>query len=205
MRRNLTVVCVLTGLATAFFAAVTFVGFWFGVIVAGVLGAVMTLVGVWFFAGSILREQVYDRFEKKFAQKDFHGAVAVLEKASRNHLFFPLYRMVVYQLYLKAYLALDDTAAAAKYVDCLRHAGGEGWKYRTAFFVVLFNLDWEDFAAAHAEYEGFRKACEQSEIYREQIAILEALFARIAGEKATLPEGAKTSPYPIVHRIVEKY
>lgn len=205
MKRNLTVVCVLVGACTLFFAAVTAVGAAYGIIPVIVCGAVMTLVGIWAFIGSVLRERIYERAENRIGCGDYYGALAVLDKASRNHLFFPLYRMIVYQLYVRAELAIDDVAAAAKHADCLRHAGGDGWKYRTAFYVVLFNLDWEDLSAAQAEYESFKNACAHSALYREQISVLDALFARLGGENVPLPEAAKTSPYPVVHRLIERY
>ena len=205
MKRNLTVVCVLTGLCTALFAGVAAVGFVYGLIAVGVTGCLMAVVSLWYLAGSIQRERLYLRFERRFAAADYAAAVALLDRASHNPIFFPVYRIIVFQLYIRAYLALDDTAQAAKYVDILRHAGGTGWKYRTAFLVIVVNLDWEDIAAAQEEYDAFRKDCAHAQIYREQIGILDAVFAHLAGETPPVPDAAKRSPYPVVHRVIQKY
>ncbi|MDE5897493.1 MAG: hypothetical protein K2H43_06750, partial [Clostridia bacterium] len=102
MKRNLTVVCILAGLCTALFAAVAAVGFLYRLIPVGVVGCLMAVVGLWYLLGSIERELVYSRFEKRFAVRDFAGAVAILERAARNHLFFPVYRIIVFQLFVKA-------------------------------------------------------------------------------------------------------
>lgn len=148
---------------------------------------------------------VVSSFRTAVRAADYAAAVALLDRASHNPIFFPVYRIIVFQLYIRAYLALDDTAQAAKYVDILRHAGGTGWKYRTAFFVIVVNLDWEDIAAAQEEYDAFRKDCAHAQIYREQIGILDAVFAHLAGETPPVPDAAKRSPYPVVHRVIQKY
>lgn len=204
MKRNLIAVCILVGLCVALFAAVTVVGFVFSAYPAGILGALMTLVSIWVLAGSVYREIVYRRFDERFQNRDFAGALQVLDTARRNHFLFPLVRIVAYQLYLKAELAVDNTAAAAKYADVLRHAGGDGWKYRTAYYVTVLNLDWGDVAAAQAEYEDFKNNCAHSELYRGQLSELDALLKKVGGSDEPLPESVKRSPYPAVHRIVER-
>ncbi len=205
MKRSLTVVCVLTGALAAAFAAGAFLGFWYSIYYAGVICACMALVALWTLVGSILREKLFLDFEKRFENREYAGAKEVLDKASHNYFFYPIYRVIAHQLYIKAYLALDDTATAARHVECLRHMGGVGWKYRTAFFVSIVNLDWNDIAAARTEYAAFAHDCASSQIYREQLEILNAVFAHINGEDTPVPEAAKESPYPVVHRVIDKY
>ena len=77
MKRNLTVVCVLTGLCTALFAGVAAAGFVYGLIAVGVIGCLMAVVSLWYLAGSIQRERLYLRFERRFAAADYAAAVAL--------------------------------------------------------------------------------------------------------------------------------
>lgn len=205
MKRNLIVVSVAVGICLAAFLALMVTGIVWGNLVMTIVGAVTALVALWVMAGSIYRERAYERFEKRFAARDYAGALEVLDRASGNHFFFPMFRTIAYQLYIRGELAVDNVAEAAKYADLLRHNGGDGWRYRTSFYVVLFNLDWGDFAAAHEEYEAFEKACAQSPLYREQLEILRALFARVNGSAEAVPESVKQSPYPVIHRFLERY
>ena len=205
MKRNLTVVCILTGLCVAVFAATTVIGFVFDVLPVGIIGAMMLLVSLWVFAGSIYRERVYAAFDARYRAGDYVAARAILDRAERNHFLYPIARIIVLQMYVKVALAQDDTATAERYVSRLRHNGGDGWKYRTAYFIVLLNLDWGDVPAATAEYEAFRNACANSEIYRTRIETLDAIFANIHGEARPMPEAAKQSRYPILHRVVQRY
>ncbi len=205
MKRNLTVVCILTGLCVALFAATTVVGFVFDVLPVGIVGAIMTLVTLWVLAGSIYRERVYEQVEARYRVNDFAAARAILDRAEHNHLLYPIARIIVLQLYVRVALAQDDTATAERYVSRLRHNGGDGWRYRTAYFIVLLNLDWGDVPAATAEYEAFKSACASSEIYRSRIEVLDAIFANIHGEAREMPDTAKQSKYPIVHRVIRKY
>ncbi len=205
MKRNLTVVCILIGLCVAIFAATTAVGFVFDALPVGIVGAVLTLVALWVFAGSIYRERVFDAFEARYRVGDYAAARAILDRAERNHFLYPIARIIVLQLYVRVALAQDDTATAERYVARLRHNGGDGWKYRTAYFIVLLNLDWGDVPAATSEYEAFRNACANSEIYRSRIETLDAIFANIRGEARPMPEAAKESKYPILYRVVQKY
>ena len=204
MRRNLIAVCALVGVSTAAFLAVTVLGIIWKNAVMIAVGAVMSLVALWVTAGSIYRERTYEVFEKKFGARDYAGALETLDKAAQNHFFFPMFRTVAYQLYIRGELAVDNLAEAAKYVDLLRHVGGDGWKFRTAYYVVLFNLDWGEYAVARDEFEEFEKACAHSSLYKEQLETLRALLGRINGGDDPLPESVKKSPYPVVGRIVER-
>lgn len=204
MRRNLIAVCAVVGVCAAAFLAVTVLGIIWQNVVMITVGAVMSLVALWVTAGSVYRERIYETFEKKFGARDYAGALETLDKASQNHFFFPLFRTIAYQLYIRGELAVDNLAEAAKYVDLLRHVGGDGWKYRTAFYVVLFNLDWGEYAVAREEFEEFEKACAHSSLYREQLETARALLNLINGGDEPLPECVKKSPYPVVGRIVER-
>ena len=205
MKRNLTLVCVLNGICVAVFAAVCAVGFIYGVLTAGIIGAFLTLVALWTLAGNIYREWLFDVVEHRFAARDFAGARACLDRAERNQLLYPIVRVTAFQLSLKVALALDDIPTAARCVNRLRHNGGDGWRYRTAYAIILLNLDWDDVDAARAEYEAFRNACAHSAIYRTRLEALSAVFSHLNGEETALPDEIKNSPYPIVHRVVRKY
>lgn len=205
VKRNLTVVCVLTGLCVLLFAGVTVVGIVFQVLPVWISGAILTVVSVWVFAGGIYRERLYDAVEHRMKVNDPAGARTILDRAEHNHLFYPLARIVACQLYIRVALVQDDTVTAEHYVSRLRHGGGAGWKYRTAYVVVLMNLDWEEVGVARHEFEEFRSACAHSQIYRSRIQILETIFDHIDGKAGELPDEAKTSPYPLVHRVIRKY
>ena len=205
MKRNLTIVCVLNGICVAVFVAVGVVGFLYGVLGAGILGTFLAVIALWLLAGNIYREWLYDKVEHRFAVRDYAGARAYLDRAERNHLLYPMVRIMACQLHAQVALALDDAATVNRYISRLRHDGGNGWKYRTAFAVILLNLDWGDISAARAEYEEFRAACAHAQIYKSHIEVLDAIFAHIEGNAVELPEEAKRSPYPVLHRVVRKY
>ena len=204
MKRSLLVESIFLGVGLAALLALTVFGAVYGIIPVIVVGAFMALVALWLLCGSIFREYEYEKFTKKFAQRDYAGALELLDKAVSNHFFYPVFRTVAYQLYVKGELAVDNLAEAAKYVDLLRRGGGEGWKYRTAFYVVLFNLDWGDFAAARTEFLDFEKHCSHSERHMSEIETLRSLIEHIEGSAEPYPESVKASPYPVVHRIVER-
>ena len=205
MKRNLIAVCVFTGLVTLFFIAVSVVGFCYGVTVAGALGAVMAAISAWMLIGSVWREVQFERFRHKFAARDFMGAVRGLDGAAKNVLLFPVFRTVAYRLYMMGYTALGDTASAERYISALRHMGGAGWRFRTSFYFVLLNFAWEDISATREEFEEFRACCSHAAIYKEELEVLSALFAHIDGERGELPDSVKNSPYPAVHKIIERY
>ena len=204
MKRSLIAATVGVGLCLAAFIALIVLGALWNIPVVIALGAVMTLVALWVLSGFIYRERIYENFEKKFSSGDFLGALTVLDRASNNHLLFPIVRMLVYELYIKGELAVDRLSESAKYVQLLRHNGGKGWKYRTAFYLILFNLDWGDIAAARDEYREFEEACSHSPVYSDELVMLRALFAHVLHGETSFPESVKNSPLPIVKRIAEK-
>ncbi len=205
MKKNCTLACVLLGICALLFAAAGVVSFVYGQYAPGGLSMVMLLVSLWAFAGYIYREKTREHFIARYHVRDYHGAKAILDRAASNHILYPFMRIALNQMYLRIALCLDDIPAAVKYAESLRRVGGDGWKYKTAYFMVLFNLDWEDIAAARTEFEAFRAACSHAEIYREQLAILAVIFDHIDGKGGELPESVKRADYPILHRIVRRY
>ena len=205
MKRNLVIVCILACLSVAAFTAIAAVGFVYDVLAAGIVGVILAFVSCWFLFGSVYREHLYDAVNSRFRAGDYAAALMVLEKAERNHLLYPMVRIMACQLHVKVALALDDVDAVNRYIARLRHEGGNGWKYRTAYAVILLNLDWGDISAAHVEYEDFRAACAHAQIYHDQIEVLDAVFSHIEGKPVELPKDAKQSPYPVVYRVVRKY
>lgn len=205
MKKNCIVMCVILGLCSIFFIGVSVVGFVYDIYAVGITAIFMALIALWAFAGYIYRESVRERFIALYRARDYRGAKAVLDRAAANHFLYPFMRIALNQMYLRVELCLDDIPAAVKYVELLRHDGGTGWKYKTAYFVVLFNLDWADVAAARSEYEAFRSDCAHAVIYQEQLAVLAAIFSHIDGNGEELPASVKNADYPILHRIVRKY
>ena len=205
MKQRLTIRCIFAGLALLLFIAVAMLGFIYDLLPVGIVGVFMALVFAWVFAGCIYIEVVRERFTARYRALDYVGAKAVLDQATHNHVLYPFMRLALNQMYLRVELCLDDIPAAVKYVESLRHVGGAGWRYKTAYFVVLFNLDWSDLAAARTEYEAFKNDCAHHEIYQGQLSILAAIFSHIDGHGVELPESVKNADYPILRRIVRKY
>ncbi len=205
MKKNCIVPCILLGLCALLFAAAGVVCFVYGQYAPGGIAVAFLLVCLWAFAGYVFREIVRERFVGRYRVRDYAGAKAVLDRAARNHLLYPFMRIALNQMYLRVSLCLDDIPAAVHYADLLRRVGGDGWKYKTAYFMILFHLDWEDLSAARVEYESFRTACAGAAVYREQLEILSAVFAHIDGQGGELPAGVKQADYPILHRIVRRY
>ncbi len=205
MKKNCILACVLMSILALAFAAASIVLFIFGQYAPGGAAIAMFLISLWVFAGYVYRENVRERFIGRYRVRDYLGAKSILDRASRNHLLYPFMRIALNQMYLRIELCLDDIPAAVHYAESLRRLGGDGWKYKTAYWFTLFHLDWADIAAAHSEYEAFRAACAQAEIYRGQLDVLSAIFAHIDGHGGPLPESVKNADYPILHRIVRRY
>ncbi len=205
MKKRLLIVCLVLGFCSAIAVTVAALGFAFDILALGIVGCIAAAAALWFLAGNIYRDVFYVRTTAFLKEKDFAGARAILDRAESNAIFYPVVRTLVFQLGLRTAIGLDDVPEAARYVENLRHLGGAEWRYRTAYFVVMFNLDWDDVAAAREEYTDFRTDCGESEVYREQLEILDAVFAHIDGYGEDLPESAKNSEYPIVQRVLRKY
>lgn len=205
MKKSLTVMCLLLGLCTVAAIVVAVLGFVLDILPLGIIGCIAALVSLWFFAGMLYRDVVYNRVITCFDAKDFAKAREIIDGAERNQFFYPIVRVLVFQLGLRTAIGLDDTTEAVRYIESLRALGGNEWRYKTAYFLAMINLDWEDVSAARAEYTDFSEACGGSEAFHEQLEILDAVFAHIDGEGGELPEAAERSEYPVVHRVLTKY
>ncbi len=205
MRKTLTVSCILVSVCLAAAIGVTALGFAMDLIPLGVIALITSLATMWVLGGQIYRRTLYVRVKAFMEAGDYAAAQAMLEHAESNQFFYPLIRVLVFQLNLKVSVFLDDIPAAAREIQNLRGLGGAGWRYRTAYFFILLHLDWDDIPEARSEYEAFKEDCGLSEIYSEQLEILGAIFQHIDGEGEGLPESAKRSEYPVVQRVLRKY
>lgn len=150
-----------------------------------------------------------ENFSKKcdllISEKKWREAEALLEKRERS-LLYPFCRMAVLSRLFVTYAALDELKKAEETIEKLRHDGGAGWKYRTAFVFILIQLDGGDLKKAREEFEDFRTHNENVALYKEQIEILEALFARLfSNSDEKLPQSAVDCPYPVLQRILGKH
>ena len=107
---------------------------------------------------------------------------------------------------LQLSMAKDELGEAKKYIDRIRHGGDAGWKYQTAYCAVLIALDEGNVSEARTEYDDFRLHNQGVELYREQLEVLDALFARLFSRNDTpLPATVAQSHYPVVQRILGKH
>ena len=206
MKRNLFVYISLPICAAIFLAF----GIWVnamrsetGYIVCGGLLRAFALFVLLLLAKIALQDSLNLKCGTLFAEKRYAEERAYLEKVRKGPLSF-LTRIVAMSHYVCACMALDDLPNAARIIDRLRHGGGAGWKYRTAYCYILIQLDGGALEIARTEYEEFRTQCAQAEIYRGQIEVLTAIFHRIFGtnNNEPLPEAAVNSAYPVVGRIL---
>ena len=120
MKKSLTVVCVLLGICTALAIVVAVIGFVYGILALGIIGSIAALVSLWFFAGMLYRDVFYNRVAACFAAKDFAKARDAIDRAERNQFFYPIIRVLVFQLGLRTAIGLDDTTDAVRYIESLR-------------------------------------------------------------------------------------
>ncbi len=205
MKKNLTVMCALLGACTVCSIVVAALGFAFDILALGVIGCIAAAASLWFFAGTIYRDVVYTRTIACFDEKNFSKARDIIDRAERNQFFYPIVRVLVFQLGLRTSIGLDDMTEAVRYIESLRALGGNEWRYKTSYFLIMIYLDWEDVTAARAEYTEFSDACGASDLFREQLGILDGIFSHIDGEGGDMPEAAERSEYPVVHRVIAKY
>ncbi len=144
--------------------------------------------------------------KKLFAEQKYEEERAFIEKKMKSPFYF-LVRMSARQHYIRVCMALDDLPTASRYIASLRHGGGKGWKYMTAYYYILIKLDEGDLKTARAEFEEFRRDCADAEIYKTQIEILTAIFSRLltARDNTPLPLSAVESSYPVVSRILGRH
>ncbi len=203
MKRNLFVYIGLSA-AAALLIAGTVLGFLSDeYYYLGIIGAVVLIADVFALATVITQDNLNIKCGKLCDEKRYAEEKALIEKKMRSPLFF-LVRTVALMRYVRVNMALDDLPTAKRYIDALRHGGGAGWKYMTAYFYILIKLDEGEIVTARTEYEEFRTQCAHAEIYREQIEVLRAIFHRLFKTNNTepLPAAAVNSPFPIVNRVL---
>ncbi len=189
-------------LSAALCAAGAVASFVYGVIYMGVIASVVAAVAVLWLATAIAQDNFNLRCGKLCEEKKYEEERALIEKKMKSPFFF-LIRIVALTRYIRVSMALDDLPTAKRYIDSLRHGGGEGWKYKTAFFFILIKLDEGDFETARFEYEDFRRACANAEIYKEELEILSAIYRRLLKtDTEPLPAAAVDSPFPVLGRVL---
>ncbi len=204
MRKRNLFVYIGFSVAAALLIAGTVLGFLFDeYYYLGIIGAVALAADVIALATVITRDNLNIKCGKLCDEKRYAEEKALIEKKMKSPFFF-LVRTVALLRYVRVNMALDDLPTAKRYIDTLRHGGGLGWKYMTAYFYILIKLDEGDIATARTEYEEFRTQCAHAEIYREQIEVLRAIFHRLFKTNNTepLPAAAVNSPFPIVNRVL---
>ncbi len=172
-------------------------------IVGGVFLLVLAVFALLLFTKIVIQDNLNIKCGKLCEERRYDEEKALIEKKMKSPFFF-LVRTVALMRYVRVSMALDDLPTAKRYIDRLRHGGGAGWKYMTAYFFILIKLDEGDIATARTEYEEFRTQCAHAEIYREQIEVLGAIFRRLFGAGGTepLPKAAVESPFPVVSRVL---
>lgn len=205
MKRNIYVylvqavcIAVFTGLSVNFFLI--------GQGYAGALlcaAAVLTLLSMIAFA---IQETLNLTCDALFRAKKFEEERALIERKMKSPIYFVM-RITAMMHYVCVTMALDDLETSERYIARLRHNGGRGWLYKTAYCNCLIKLDRGEVAAAKKEFEEFRRDCAQTVIYREQIEVLTAIFSRLltARNTAPLPEAAVNSSYPVINRILGRH
>ncbi len=176
-----------------------------GYIVCGAFLLAFAVFVLLVFAKTVMQDNLNIKCGKLCEEKRYEEERALIEKKMKSPFFF-LVRVVALLRYVRVNTALDDLPTAKRYIDRLRHNGGKGWKYMTAYIYILIKLDEGDVASARTEFEEFRTDCAHAEIYREQIEVLTAIFHRIfsTNNSEPLPPAAVNSPFPVVGRILGK-
>ena len=202
MKRNIILYSLLS-LVALLFAGVAVFGFVKESTITGVVFSVITGLWVLYIIATAARDALFDTCVKLFEEKRFEEERALLEKKMRSPFYFVL-RITVIQHYISVCAALDDLATAKRYIDSIRHGGGNGWKYRTAYLYILIMLDEENFQVARTEYNDFRRDCQHAEVYKGQLEVLQAIFSQIftLRNSTPLPKAAVGSSFPVVNRIL---
>lgn len=172
----------------------------------GGFSCVVFLAVLWFLAGVLRLQTQLAAFETYLKGRDLDGAEKTVRAIKGEKLFYPIMRFSGFRVTLLLSMAKDELDEAKKSISRIRHDGGVGWKYRTAYYTILIALDEGDIALARAEYEDFRLHNQGIELYKEQLEVLDALFGRLFAHNDTpLPESVGNSVFPIVHRILGKH
>lgn len=172
-------------------------------IACGVFLLAFAVFTLFLLAKVVMQDDLKMKCGKWFEEKKYAEERAYLEKVRKGPLSF-MTRIPAMCNYVCACMALDDLPAAARIIDRLRHGGGAGWKYQTAYCYILIKLDGGDLETARREYEEFRTQCAKAEIYHDQIEVLTAIFHRLMKTRNNdpLPASAVNSSYPVVGRIL---
>ncbi len=172
-------------------------------IVCGIFLLIFAVSAACLLAKLVIQDNLNLKCGKLCEEKRYEEERALIEKKMKSPFFF-LIRMVALTRYIRASMALDDLPTAKRYIDSLRHGGGAGWKYMTAYYYILIKLDEGDVQTARTEYEEFRTQCAHAEIYKEQIEVLTAVFQRVFGTNndEPLPKAAVESPFPVLGRVL---
>lgn len=172
----------------------------------GAIACVFFLAVLWFFAGVLQLIKLLASFEACMKERDLGGAERAARAVRESKLFYPIMRFSGLRVMLLLCMAKDELDEAKHYISRIRHDGGVGWKYRTAYYTVLIALDEGDVSLARAEYEDFRIHNQGVELYKEQLEVLDALFARLFTHNDTpLPQSVGRSVFPVVQRILGKH
>ncbi len=172
----------------------------------GAVACIVFLFVLWFLAGVLRLQKLLAAFETCLLRRDLGGAEKAYSAIRGSKLFYPIMRFSGFRVKVLLSMAKDELDEAKKYIERIRHDGGVGWKYRTAYYTVLIALDEGDLALARAEYDDFRLHNQGVELYKEQLEILDALFARLFTHNDTpLPESVGRSVFPVVQRILGKH
>ncbi len=197
---------VLTGIGAAIAIAGAAVAFCYRQYVVGAMLTVLAVVAVFCFVGEIAQDNFALKCEALFSARKFDEEQKFLDKVRRNHILFPFVRERYFLNAISNAVARDDLALAKTYADRLRHGGDHSLKYKTSFVTVLILLDEGNVEKARAEYEDFRINNERFALYRTELEVLSALFARLFTKNDTpLPEAAVNSCYPVVKRILGRH
>lgn len=177
-----------------------------GIWALGALACVVFLAVLWLLAGFMRLKTLLAAFESDMKNRNFEEAEKVAQTIKNSKLFYPVMRFMGLRVMLQVSMAKDELGEAKKYIDRIRHGGGAGWKYQTAYCAVLIALDEGSVDEARAEYEDFRLHNQGVELYQEQLEVLDALFERLFTRNDTpLPESVGKSLYPVVQRILGKH
>lgn len=202
MKRNYILYAIMSVLAAAF-VGVGITGIILNIPALTAVGFVFAVAALFTLLTAFLQDNLNLECDRLFLAKRYEEERALLEKRMKRPFFF-LVRLVGIYHYICVCMALDDFPNALRYIDRVRHGGGAAWKYKTAYFYILIQLDGGEIKKARAEFEDFRKWCEHAVVYRTQLQVLSAIFARLLStrDQAPLPEAAVNSNFPVVGRIL---
>lgn len=172
----------------------------------GAVACVAFLLVLWFLAGFLRLRTLLTSFEASIKNRKLDEAEKAAYAIRGNMLFNPIMHYSSLRVMLVLSMAKDNLGEAKNYIERMRHEGGVGGKYETAYYTVLIALDEGNVQLAREEYEDFRRNNQGFELYREQLEVLDALFARLfTRSDKPLPASVSASFFPVVSRILGKH